>query len=52
MSAVPRFRCDCSRTEAGLAGTNIACPPADAALVVRYSVYLVRCGFMPAPRVR
>jgi hypothetical protein len=52
LSAVPRFRCDVSRTEAGLAGTGIACPPADAALVRRYVAYLARCGFLPAPRAK
>jgi myxalamid-type nonribosomal peptide synthetase MxaA len=52
LSTVPRFRCDVWRTEAGLAGTDIACPPADSALVRRYVSHLARCGFLPAPRAK
>jgi thioester reductase-like protein len=44
---LPRIRCDQTRTVAGLAGTGIVCPPADAALVSKYVTYLMGCGFLP-----
>lgn len=52
VASVPRFRWDCSRTEAGLADASVACPPASAELIGKYVAYLIRCGFLPPPKNR
>ncbi len=43
---------DCRNTLAGLSGTGIVCPPADAKLFNRSLSYLVRSGFLEAPAPR
>jgi thioester reductase-like protein len=44
----PRY--DSINTEAGLAGSGIACPPVDEALLGSYLDYFVRIGWLPEPR--
>jgi len=44
-----RLRFDCCNTRAGLAGTTLAAPRVDAALVRRYFAYLLAIGFFPPP---
>jgi hypothetical protein len=46
---IREIRFDGARTHAALAGSGIACPPLDAALVHRYLDYFVRIGFYPPP---
>ena len=48
-AATARVMFDDQHTRAGLAGTSITCPPADARLFHTYLSYFVRCGFLPAP---
>jgi len=45
---VPQF--DCQNTLGGLAGSSIVCPSVDADLLDTYFSYLVRSGFLEAPR--
>jgi thioester reductase-like protein/non-ribosomal peptide synthase protein (TIGR01720 family) len=48
--AVPQD--DCQNTLNGLAGTSIVCPPIDGQLLDTYFSYLIRIGFLDAPRKR
>jgi thioester reductase-like protein len=50
-AAGPRMvRCDCRSTLAALAGTGVACPPVDGALLATYVADLVHRGFLEAGR--
>jgi len=44
---MPRF--DCTNTLTGLAGTGVACPPLEPALLDMYVTHLVETGFLPRP---
>ncbi|HEX9412649.1 MAG TPA: SDR family oxidoreductase, partial [Ktedonobacterales bacterium] len=46
---LPAEAFDCRRAAEGLVGTNIVCPPVDAALLRTYVGYLQRSGFLPLP---
>ena len=45
----PLLQFDCANTRAGLEGSGIACPPADAALIARYLASSVRSGLVAPP---
>ncbi|MCC7358230.1 MAG: amino acid adenylation domain-containing protein [Anaerolineales bacterium] len=44
---MPRF--DCANTLAGLAGSGVACPPLEPALLDMYLDHLTKTGFLPRP---
>ncbi|MBD2256617.1 type I polyketide synthase [Pseudanabaena sp. FACHB-2040] len=46
-----RAKLNCQATVASLANTAIACPPVDSRLINTYFSYLIRSGFLQAPRV-
>jgi hypothetical protein len=46
---LPQLRYDYAHTLAGLAGTHIACPPADDRLLGTYFDHLVRSGKLGPP---
>jgi thioester reductase-like protein len=48
-SAAATQRFDCRNTRAGLASTEIGCPPLDETLLTTYFDFLVRSGYLPVP---
>ncbi len=47
----PRPPMDTSHTQAGLAGTDIVCPPAEPSLMGKYIAHWQRVGYFPPPPV-
>lgn len=46
---MPDATFDDANVQEGLAGTGIACPPIDGALLRRYFEWFIDCGYLPAP---